>query len=156
MAAKLKSSVFTFLFLILINGNYLWAQTYGKIVGIVSDGQTDETLIGANVYLEGTSLGAATDLDGNYIILKIPPGKYRVTVEYLGYQKLTYENVEVLTDLTTTLNFKINPEVIEGEEIVVVALPRITVRRSRSGSGRRGGLGPTVCIGCRISHFRCF
>ncbi|KAA3613536.1 MAG: TonB-dependent receptor [Calditrichaeota bacterium] len=97
------------------------AQTYGKIVGYVTDADNGEPLIGANIYFENTPLGAATDLDGTYIILKVPPGKYNVIAEYLGYKKVTYQDVEVLTDLTTTLDFKMEAESFEGEEIVVIA-----------------------------------
>ncbi len=48
----------------------------GKITGIVKDAQTGETLVGANVVIEGTMMGAATNIDGYYVILNIPPGKY--------------------------------------------------------------------------------
>jgi outer membrane receptor protein involved in Fe transport len=100
---------------------YALAQNTGKIAGTVTDAQTNEALIGANVVIEGTMLGSATDLDGNFFILRIPPGKYNVSVTYIGYQKLVYHDVQVLTDLTTRLDFKIKPETISTEEIVVVA-----------------------------------
>ena len=100
---------------------YVYAQNTGKIAGTVTDAQTNEILIGANVVIEGTMLGSATDLDGNFFILRIPPGKYDVSVTYIGYQKLVYHDVQVMTDLTTRLDFKIKPETISTEEIVVVA-----------------------------------
>jgi outer membrane receptor protein involved in Fe transport len=99
----------------------VFSQTSGKIVGIVIDKLNGELLAGANVYLENTSLGAAADLEGTYVILRVPSGKYNVVAEYLGYKKVTVTNVQVLTDLTTTLNFEMEPETIEGEEIVVIA-----------------------------------
>ncbi len=108
-------------FLIAMMPHQVLSQSYGKIVGFVSDSDNGEGLIGANVYLEDNPLGAATDLDGTYIILKVPPGKYKVIAEYLGYKKITYTNVEVLTDLTTTLDFMMEQESFEGEEIVVIA-----------------------------------
>ncbi len=113
-----KSILFIFAIIVPI---LLFGQNTGKIAGVVVDAQSKEPLIGANVIVEGTSLGAATDLDGNYVILRVPSGKYDVSVVYIGYQKFTYRDVEVLTDLTTKLNFEIKPEVYEGEEIVVVA-----------------------------------
>ena len=49
----------------------LIAQTTGKISGIVKDADTDEPLIAANVIVQGTAFGAATDLDGSYYIINI-------------------------------------------------------------------------------------
>ena len=54
----------------------LFAGTTGKIAGRVMDYKTKEPLIGVNVVIVGTSKGAATDVDGNYFILNIPPGVY--------------------------------------------------------------------------------
>lgn len=109
-----------FLAVLLLTGQ-LWAQNGGKIAGIITDKQTGEPMVGANVLIENTSFGAAADFDGNYVILRVPPGKYTVSVVYIGYQKTTYKDVEVLTDLTTHLDFAISPEVFEGDEIVVTA-----------------------------------
>jgi hypothetical protein len=95
--------------------NLAFAQTTGKIVGVVRDTQTEEALPGANVVIEGTMLGAATDTDGYFVILRVPPGKYTVVVEFLGYQKMYMKEVEVLTDLTTTLDFNLTPEGIAGD-----------------------------------------
>lgn len=110
-----------YLLLLFVLFNLTFAQTTGKIVGVVRDGQTGDALPGANVVIEGTLLGAATDTDGYFVILRIPPGKYTVVVEFLGYQKMYMKEVEVLTDLTTTLDFNLTPEGIAGEEIVVIA-----------------------------------
>ncbi len=110
-----------YLLLLFVSFNLAIAQTTGKIVGVVRDAQTEEALPGANVVIEGTMLGAATDTDGYFVILRVPPGKYTVVVEFLGYQKMYMKEVEVLTDLTTTLDFNLTPEGIAGEEIVVIA-----------------------------------
>jgi outer membrane receptor for ferrienterochelin and colicin len=115
------AKILVFGFVIIITPQHIFSQTYGKIVGYVTDAANDEPLIGANVYLENVSLGAATDLDGSYVILKVPPGRYKIVAEYLGYRKVTLTDVKVMTDLTSTLNFKMEPETFEGEEIVVVA-----------------------------------
>jgi hypothetical protein len=76
---------------LLFSATTIWAGTTGKLVGKVVDKATGEPLIGVNVFLEGTSLGATTDLDGNYLILNIPPGKYTVIVQYVGYQEIYSE-----------------------------------------------------------------
>lgn len=98
------------------------AQNTGKIAGKVFDATTGEPLVGANVIVEGTSLGAATDINGEFTIIKIPSGKYSIAVSYLGYQKLVITNVQVLNDLTTHLDCKLTESSVALErEIVVVA-----------------------------------
>ncbi|MFQ5629611.1 MAG: carboxypeptidase-like regulatory domain-containing protein, partial [bacterium] len=96
--------------------------TTGKIAGVVIDAKTKEPLPGVNVIIEGTTLGAATNLDGRYTILNVPPGTYRVKSSFIGYQISIVENVKVSIDLTTTVNFELAETVLElGEEVVVVA-----------------------------------
>ncbi len=57
----------------------------GKIKGFVYDKATGEPVLFTSVYLKGTSLGAATDVNGYYLISNIPPGDYQLMVTYLGY-----------------------------------------------------------------------
>ena len=64
--------------------NSVFAGTTGKLSGRVTNKETGEPLIGANVMVEGTVLGAATDIDGNYFILQIPPGTYTVRFTMIG------------------------------------------------------------------------
>ncbi|MFZ9503376.1 MAG: carboxypeptidase-like regulatory domain-containing protein, partial [Cyclobacteriaceae bacterium] len=63
----------------------LLAQT-GSISGTIADSRSKETIIGANVFIEGTTIGAATDLDGNFEIGSLKPGKYTVVVKYVSYK----------------------------------------------------------------------
>ncbi len=99
----------------------VFAGNTGKIAGIVLDAQTGEPLVGANVIVKGTRLGASTDLDGTYYILQVPPGKYELEVTYVGYKKVTIKNVNVHADLTTQVKVKMEQETMEAEEIVIVA-----------------------------------
>ncbi|MDZ7377031.1 MAG: carboxypeptidase-like regulatory domain-containing protein, partial [candidate division KSB1 bacterium] len=105
---------------VLISSNLL-GQNTGKIVGTVKDAETGAALPGANVILEGTMLGAASDLEGRFVIMRVPPGRYTLIANYIGYQRTSIQNVQVLTDLTTTVNFVLKPEAIAGEEVVIVA-----------------------------------
>ncbi|OQY70559.1 MAG: hypothetical protein B6D45_11035, partial [Ignavibacteriales bacterium UTCHB3] len=98
----------------------LMAQT-GKIAGRVIDSQTKETLPFANVILLGTNLGAATNLDGDYVIINVPPGTYKIRASMTGYNNYTVENIQVASGLTTTLDFAIVPSSFQTEEVVVVA-----------------------------------
>ncbi|MGH2568498.1 MAG: TonB-dependent receptor, partial [Bacteroidota bacterium] len=97
----------------------LVAGTTGKIAGKVVDAQTGESLPGANIVVEGTSLGASTDIEGNYIIMRVPPGVYTVIASFVGYKRVQVENIRVSVDFTTTVNITMEPGDIELEPIVV-------------------------------------
>ncbi len=94
----------------------------GKIAGRVVDASTGESLPGVNIMIEGTTLGAATDVDGDFIILNIPPGTYAVVASMLGYKETRISNVKVAVDRTTRVDFKLEPTTLElGETIEVEA-----------------------------------
>ena len=97
----------------------LMAQT-GKIAGKVVDRETGEPLIGANVIIVGTSLGDATDLDGNFVILNVPIGKHVLKASYVGYKDITIKNVLVSSNRTTDVNFRLPSEAFKVEEVVIV------------------------------------
>ncbi len=99
----------------------LQAQTGGKIVGTVVDAESGDPLIGANIVIEGTTMGAAADEEGFFMIIDVPPGVYTVVAEMIGYQKAVATNVKVVSNLTTKLKFKLKPTTIEGEEVRVEA-----------------------------------
>ncbi|MBT7114193.1 MAG: TonB-dependent receptor, partial [Candidatus Marinimicrobia bacterium] len=104
--------------------SFTWAQTTGKISGTVSssDGQT---LAGANVIIDGTSMGAATDANGKYNILNVTAGTYSVTVNYIGYKNTTVSNVQAKSGLTTPMNFALESSVIAGEAVTIVGTKRL-------------------------------
>ncbi|MFA6542201.1 MAG: carboxypeptidase-like regulatory domain-containing protein, partial [Bacteroidota bacterium] len=85
----------------------LSAQTAGKIAGAIMDAETGEPIIGCNILIMGTSMGAITDIEGSYYILNVPPGKYDVQASMIGYQKVQMKDVIVNSGKTTTLDFKI-------------------------------------------------
>lgn len=101
--------------------SFLYAGTTGKIAGRVTDAETGETIPGANVIIEGTSLGAATDIDGSYTINNIPPGIYSITASAVGYQKKQIINVKVASDFTTRMDIQISSTVTTLGTIVVTA-----------------------------------
>ena len=93
----------------------------GKVSGRVIDSNTNEALIGANVMLIGTTLGAATDEDGYYHILNVPPGFYELRSNMIGYAVKTITGVRVEIDLTAVIDLDLSVEAIEGEMITVAA-----------------------------------
>jgi hypothetical protein len=104
----------------------LLAQTEGKLTGIVTS--ADGTpLVGANIVLEETSMGAATDEDGRYYILNVPVGRYSVRADYIGYQSSAVNDVRVSVGLTTNRDFALNVSAVEGEEVIVTAQKPLVV-----------------------------
>ncbi|MBC8043364.1 MAG: TonB-dependent receptor, partial [Rhizobacter sp.] len=95
--------------------------TTGKISGTVTDAATGDPLIGASVIVEGTKLGARTNVDGDYSILNVPPGTYRVKSTYVGYQDRILANVRVSIDLTSKADFSLSTKEVQAKEIVVTA-----------------------------------
>lgn len=111
-----------FLFIPVIVSSIAFAGNTGKITGVVKDAQTGEEIIGASILVEGTPMGAATNIDGYYVILNVPPGSYTLSASGVGYSKKTFSGVSVSIDLTTTINFELSSTVLEvGDEVVVVA-----------------------------------
>jgi outer membrane receptor protein involved in Fe transport len=98
----------------------IYAGTKGKIAGKVTD-SNGETLVGVQVFIEGTTKGTTTDIDGKYSLVNLDPGEYTVVFTYIGFATVKVEKVEVLVDKTTTIDTEMSEEVIEGEEIVVTA-----------------------------------
>ena len=105
-----------FIFIMLILSSRIFGQ--GTIQGVVKDSISHDALVGADVFLVGTSLGAAVDINGEYQITKIPSGKYTVQISYLGY-KAKELKVNVQNEKTIELNVQLSPDVVVGEEVVV-------------------------------------
>lgn len=97
------------------------AGNTGKISGRVIDKASREPLIGANIFVQDLKLGAATDLNGDYYILNVPPGIYTLTASMIGYETVNKSNVAVIIDRTTTLNFILETKSIEVTGVTVVA-----------------------------------
>ncbi len=126
----------TIVLLLLSSFGLVFAQTAGKISGTVTDADNGEPLIGVNVVVENTYLGAATDMDGKYFILNVPPGTYRVKFMLMGYQTKVIEGVDVSVNRTRTLDVKLQQTTLElGGEVVVTA-DRIAVKKDQTSSIR--------------------
>ena len=120
MNLKLQSSII-FCLIILSFSSYSFSQDKsGNIQGVVKDSTTGNILYGANVWLEGLSLGAATDADGKYRIINIPAGSYTLVIRYIGYKQKEVL-VNVVGGRTLELNITLPSEVIEGKPVVVTA-----------------------------------
>ena len=94
----------------------------GKVSGKVTDASTHEALPFVNIIIEESTMGAASDLEGNYYILNIPPGTYSIKASAIGYNSVTMKNITVASGFTSNVDFELTPATLElSEDIVVVA-----------------------------------
>ena len=107
----------------------------GKITGKVAEKATGSPAVGVNVILIDTYLGAATDENGRFTILNIPPGTYSIRVDAIGFATITMKDVRVTTAQTTALSFTLEEAVIEGQEVTVIA-ERPLVQKDLTASQR--------------------
>ncbi|AFH49217.1 Outer membrane receptor protein [Ignavibacterium album JCM 16511] len=98
----------------------LHAQDKGSITGLVLDKETGDAIIGANVLIENSNIGAATDIEGKFRIENVNPGKYNVIVSYISYSKIIIKDVEVTAGKSTELKVALTSEAISVDEVVVV------------------------------------
>jgi len=116
----MKKQYFYLLVTILFfSSSFLYSQSTGKIMGKVVDQATGEGIPFANVFIEGASIGAASDIDGNYVILNVSPDVYTVTASYIGYQKVTRTEVRVNVGFTTAIDFQLPSGTVEMEAVIV-------------------------------------
>ncbi len=118
---KNRNLIIRLLLILTILISSIYAGNTGKVSGYIIDFKTREPLLGANVIVKGTSLGAATDEEGRFYILQIPPGIYSIEINYIGYAKVTVTNIKIQVDLTTPLNAELKPSSMQTEEVIVVA-----------------------------------
>lgn len=118
---KLQSILKAFLLIVMFYSHSIYAGTTGKISGKVTDAASGEPLIGINVLVVGTTMGAATDVEGSYFILNIPPGTYQIKASGIGYHGITINDVRVSVDQTTKLDLQLSEEAVELQDIVVSA-----------------------------------
>ena len=113
----------TILLIIFVGINIqLFGGVSGKIVGRIIDKADGQVLYGCNVILKGSNLGAASDANGYYSILNVPPGVYTVAFSMIGYQSVNMSGVEISIDLTQQIDIEMSMQSIEGEAVTVTAV----------------------------------
>lgn len=133
MRAKNYPVISRLFILLIFTYSAVFAGVSGKIAGSIRDAATGEPLIGCNVVVEGTYLGGATDIDGNFVILNVPPGEYALNANMIGYAPGRMDGIIVAIDLTTEIKLELNSELLEGEE-VIVTFERPKVQRDRTSA----------------------
>ena len=126
---KILASLFTFFLLTQLS----FAQTTGKVAGRILDKETGETLFGANVVIMGTTMGAASNVDGEYFIINIPPGEYSVKISMIGYSPIVYQGAVVSVNRTTTIDAELSIEDYTLGEIVV-SVDAVTKKKDQTSS----------------------
>ena len=96
-------------------------QGTGKITGIIVDADFGDVLIGANVLIEGSSIGAASDMNGNYSISGLSSGNYNLIFSMIGFTRKVITGIEVKVNEVTKLNVSLKTETYETEEVVITA-----------------------------------
>ena len=112
----ITSIIFTCLF------GVVWGQT-STIKGRVFNSINNEAVPFANIFIEGTSLGATSDIEGNYILTNLDPGTYSVTCSFIGFKRLVNYEVPVNSVRTTTLDFALVEENTTLDQVVITASP---------------------------------
>ncbi len=92
----------------------------GKIKGVVLDSRSKEPLIGANVIIKGTSMGAAANMNGEFVLPKIKAGNYILKISYVGYKEKEMK-VTVVPNRVLELNIKLDWIAVEGDVVLVTA-----------------------------------
>ena len=113
------------------------AGTRGKISGSVIDETTKEPLVGVNIFIEGTSMGASSDVEGRYNVLNVPPGTYTLKASAVGYHPATVKDVKVSADLTTEIGFTLLQTTISLDHEVVITAERPLVQKDQTSTSTR-------------------
>ena len=118
--------IFLLLFLVALN---MYAGVTGKVQGVAKDKKTGETLYGVNVTIMGKTLGAATDLKGEYFILQVPPGVYSVKFSMVGYRDVIITDVKVMSELTARVDAELEEVTVGVSGEVVVKAKRPVIQK---------------------------
>lgn len=97
-----------------------FGQSTGTINGIIKDGNSENPLAFASVRVENLPIGAQSDVEGKFRLLRVPAGKQTLTFSYLGYQKLSKE-VDVVAGKNIDLSIVLSPETFTTDEVVISA-----------------------------------
>ena len=103
---------------IIAGASGLHAQEFGSIIGAVTDSETGDPLAGANITIEGTSIGTATLQDGNFTLQSVPTGTYTLVCTYIGYTELD-KIITVTSDYRSEVDFNLLPDVLQSQEVIV-------------------------------------
>nr|MBN2276822.1 TonB-dependent receptor [candidate division Zixibacteria bacterium] len=126
--------IYAILILLLILPVLAAAGTTGKIAGVVEDEKTGTPIPGATIRVIGSDIVTESDNDGDYFILNLPAGTYTLAVSVIGFQTIEKENVRVLLDLTTPVDFTLEQVEIPLKRQVKVYAERNPIQKDLTES----------------------
>ncbi len=97
----------------------------GSITGKILDAKFKEPLTGASIIIEGTTVGAVADMDGNFRIENVQPGTYTVVVSYISYTSMTIRNIRVMASKESVLSVELNESDLLLSGVTVVAQKKL-------------------------------
>ena len=97
--------------LFLLSLFFIKADGAGSITGRITDSKAGAGLPGVNIMIKGTYYGTASDLDGRYRLIDIPPGSYDLEVSIIGYKIILRTGVLIRSDSTVVIDFKMEETV---------------------------------------------
>ena len=119
-------------YIIILFFTTLFSQTTGKLSGSVSD-EDKNSLYGVNVLIQDTYYGAASDEDGLFYIINVPPGSYTVRFDIIGYKSIEVQDVSISVNKTTRLDVNLEETTVEGE-VVFVKASKLSTKKDQSGT----------------------
>lgn len=118
---------------ILIFLSFIFSGTTGKIIGHVYNEKLNESIIGCNVFILELGIGTATDVNGDFMILNVPPGDWTLNFQMIGYSVKEISGIGVSIDLTAKINVAMSIEAVQGEVISVTANQSL-IKRDQTSS----------------------
>jgi len=122
------------LMIVLLSASAVFATSVGRIKGTVTDVKDGSPLFGVSVQIEGTTMGAKTNIDGDYIILSVPPGTYSLLFTSVGYETQKITEVSVTTDQTSEQNTQMKQSVLETGKVTEVRGTRKSIDFLETGT----------------------
>lgn len=116
----MKSILVISLLCLVVPANAQLPLNEASVSGFVFDASNGESLIGANVFLKDTRIGAVSNSRGYYVIPRIEPGVYTLVCQYIGYETFS-RTVSLTIGESKVVRIDLKPESIMGEEVVIVA-----------------------------------
>ncbi|NLX29963.1 MAG: TonB-dependent receptor [Bacteroidales bacterium] len=126
-------------FLLLVSLSALKEARAGNIRGTVRDGKTGETLVGAQLLIQGTTRGTITDFDGNFVLADVTKGSYNLVVAFISYENQIIK-VEVPGVGDAELVIDLLPVSIDVGEVKVVARKRSNTEVALMNTLKSGSL----------------
>jgi len=129
-----------FFFILLIDLAVVTVFGQGSIQGRILDGKTKESIVGASVFIKGTTVGTSTDIEGNYLIKNVKPGTCDIVVSFISYKTDTIKGVKVQKEKVTKLDHEITETTTQLSEVSVTARKKTDTEISVINSSKQSNL----------------